>query len=116
MKLIQEKKAEVLKAASDGADAGDALRSRDLLTLLIKANMSEDVPEDRRLSDEDVLARAYSLISLYVYAHIMCRGADVSEHSLSSRPLIESSQFLHCRARDDELRHRVRPICARPSA
>ncbi|EPS98038.1 hypothetical protein FOMPIDRAFT_1051941 [Fomitopsis schrenkii] len=58
LKLIQEKKAEVLKAASDGAGSGDALRSRDLLTLLIKANMSEDVPEDWRLSDEDVLVNA----------------------------------------------------------
>ncbi|KZT70528.1 cytochrome P450 [Daedalea quercina L-15889] len=57
MQLIQEKKAEVLKAASGGVDSGDALRSRDLLTLLIKANMDTDVPEDRRLSDEDVLAQ-----------------------------------------------------------
>ncbi|KAH9835188.1 cytochrome P450 [Rhodofomes roseus] len=57
MKLIQEKKAEVLKAASGGADSGNALRSRDLLTLLIKANMSLDVPENRRLTDEDVLAQ-----------------------------------------------------------
>ena len=58
MKLIQEKKAEVLKAASSGVDSEDALRSRDLLTLLIKANMSADIPENRRLTDEDVLARA----------------------------------------------------------
>ncbi|KZT70529.1 cytochrome P450 [Daedalea quercina L-15889] len=57
MKLIQEKKAEVLKAVSGGADSSDALRSRDLLTLLIKANMNQDIPEDRRLSDEDVLAQ-----------------------------------------------------------
>ena len=57
MKLVREKRAEVLKTASDSTDA---LRSRDLLTLLIKANMSADVPESRRLSDEDVLARTYT--------------------------------------------------------
>ncbi|KAI0753248.1 cytochrome P450 [Daedaleopsis nitida] len=34
-------------------------RSRDLLTLLIKANLSTDVPASQRLSDEAVLARAF---------------------------------------------------------
>ncbi|KZT69443.1 cytochrome P450 [Daedalea quercina L-15889] len=59
MQLIQENKAEVVKASSGGKGTDDALRSRDLLTLLIKANMSPDVPESQRLSDEDVLARKF---------------------------------------------------------
>ena len=80
MKLIQEKKEEVLKAASDGASSADALKSRDLLTLLIKANMSEDVPEDRRLSDEDVLARECPMVVLYDLANIMHRGPNVGKH------------------------------------
>ena len=89
MKLIQEKKAEVLKAASGGADSVDTLKSRDLLTLLIKANMSEDVPEDRRLSDEDVLARTYPITTYQVYAHDVYRGADVCKHLEGlCRPLI----------------------------
>jgi len=55
MKLIADKKAEVLEAARAGEKG--KLQSRDLLTLLIKANMSDDVPENQRLSDEDVLAQ-----------------------------------------------------------
>jgi len=56
MQLIQDKKAEVMQT-SDEKGAGDALGSRDLLTLLIKANMSTDIPASQRLSDEDVLAQ-----------------------------------------------------------
>ena len=57
MQIIQEKKAEIMKAATDEKGAADALASRDLLTLLLKANMSTDIPESQRMSDEDVLAR-----------------------------------------------------------
>lgn len=55
LQLIAEKKAEIAKAAQHGEK--DTLRSRDLLTLLMRANMSTDIPENQRLSDEDVLAR-----------------------------------------------------------
>ena len=66
MQLIQEKKAEIMReragrkekeAAFDGIERRD-LRSRDLLTLLIKANMATDIPDNQRLTDEEVLARA----------------------------------------------------------
>lgn len=50
-----EKKAEVIKAERTGEK--DTLHSRDLLTLLIRANMSTDIPENQRLSDAEVLAR-----------------------------------------------------------
>jgi hypothetical protein len=33
------------------------VQGRDLLSLLIRANMSSDLPDNQRLSDEDVLAR-----------------------------------------------------------
>ena len=63
MQLIAEKKAAVLRAAAlSGGEkeiSGKSLHDRDLLTLLIKANMSTDIPEHQRLSDDDVLARAY---------------------------------------------------------
>lgn len=36
---------------------GDMHKSRDLLTLLVKANMATDIPVNQRLSDEDVLAQ-----------------------------------------------------------
>lgn len=67
MQLIREKKAALAREraekdeqkAFNGIERRD-LRNRDLLTLLIKANMATDIPEGQRLSDEDVLARAYS--------------------------------------------------------
>ena len=59
MQIIQEKKAEIMKAATGEKGAADALASRDLLTLLLKANMSTDIPENQRMSDEDVLAREF---------------------------------------------------------
>lgn len=59
--LLAEKKADIKQAATSAGGKVDGrlqgLRSRDLLTLLIKANMAEDIPEHQRLSDEDVLAR-----------------------------------------------------------
>ncbi|KAI0043383.1 cytochrome P450 [Auriscalpium vulgare] len=47
----------------DQEDSGDnefgqtGVKGRDLLTLLVKANMANDVKEDARMSDEDVLAQ-----------------------------------------------------------
>ena len=72
MQLIAEKKAAVLRAAAlSGGEkeiSGKSLHDRDLLTLLIKANMSTDIPEHQRLSDDDVLARAYYVpLDLVVY-------------------------------------------------
>ena len=59
MQLILEKK-RALKAHADAEKRGVKrydLQGRDLLSLLIKANMATDIPESQRLSDEDVLAR-----------------------------------------------------------
>ena len=58
--MIQEKKAAILAESREkgrGIEKKD-LTDRDLLTLLIKANMATDIPDSQRLSDEDVLARA----------------------------------------------------------
>ncbi|KAH9886197.1 cytochrome P450 [Cubamyces lactineus] len=62
--LIREKKAEIqremfeskLKDGSGGVARND-VQGRDLLTLLLKANMATDIPDNQRLSDEDVLAQ-----------------------------------------------------------
>lgn len=40
--------------------SADSAGSRDLLSLLVRANMSKDIPESQRLSEEDVLARKCS--------------------------------------------------------
>ncbi|EMD33504.1 hypothetical protein CERSUDRAFT_118078 [Gelatoporia subvermispora B] len=58
MQLVAEKKASVLEASAAekmGSVESKDLHGRDLLTLLIKANMASDLPENIRLSDEDVL-------------------------------------------------------------
>ncbi|KAK6984822.1 cytochrome P450 [Favolaschia claudopus] len=39
------------------ASGGESRVSRDLLSLLVRANMDKDVPEGQRLSDDDVLAQ-----------------------------------------------------------
>jgi len=52
-KLISESKS----AAMGSGEKGENWRARDLLTLLVKANISKDVSEHQRLSDSDVLAR-----------------------------------------------------------
>ena len=62
MQLIAEKKAAILAEQNAekyaGVERKDMSSARDLLTLLLKANMATDIPESQRLSDEDVLARA----------------------------------------------------------
>lgn len=70
MQLVAEKKAAILKAP-EGKMTGNEkdLHTRDLLTLLIKANMATDIPESQRLSDKDMLARTSPITSdLYQYS------------------------------------------------
>ena len=70
-KLVDEKKRAILAMASNNDKNGLGMRqiekrsvtTRDLLSLLIVANMATDVPENQRLSDEAVLARASVLSS-----------------------------------------------------
>ncbi len=61
--LIAEKKARIQQELAEGKEKSglkrDDLQGCDLLTLLLKANISTDVPDNQRLSDEDVLARAH---------------------------------------------------------
>ncbi|TFK45693.1 cytochrome P450 [Heliocybe sulcata] len=53
--LLAEKKAAVL--GEHEKVAKDSLQGRDLLSLLVRANMATDLPEAQRMSDEDVLAQ-----------------------------------------------------------
>ncbi|KZT65611.1 cytochrome P450 [Daedalea quercina L-15889] len=60
MQLIREKKAEAtgVNIHGDKMDSKHAdLQSRDLLTLLTRANMDPEIPENQRLSDEEILAQ-----------------------------------------------------------
>ncbi|KAJ7611689.1 cytochrome P450 [Roridomyces roridus] len=52
--LIQDSKNEMAESGTFEKGVG---RSRDLLSLLVRANTSQDIPASQRLSDEDVLAQ-----------------------------------------------------------
>lgn len=69
--LLQDSKAAIL---ADGGGIGkleekSSWPGRDLLSLLLRANMSTDLPPNQRMTEEDVLAREYprscsSLVSI----------------------------------------------------
>ena len=40
---------------------------KDVLSLLVQANANEDLPASQRMTDEDVLARAYKLVLRPIY-------------------------------------------------
>nr|BAL05140.1 cytochrome P450 [Phanerodontia chrysosporium] len=61
MQLIEQRKAAILAEKGKDVERKD-LTGRDLLTLLIRANMATDIPEDQRLSDEEVLAQVPTFI------------------------------------------------------
>ncbi|KAG8215243.1 cytochrome P450 [Butyriboletus roseoflavus] len=55
--LSDAKSAARVNATEKGEIEKNNLDGRDLLSLLVKANMATDIPESQRLSDEDVLAQ-----------------------------------------------------------
>ena len=70
--LIADRKKDILyrKGGVDSFlqhDAKDsyATQGKDLLSVLINANMDADVPESQRLSDDDVLARTFCSCTRY---------------------------------------------------
>ena len=72
LQLIAEKKASILANAKEEKPVGKKdVHGRDLLTLLIRANMVADIPENQRLSDDEVLARESK--SIYILP-VLTRG------------------------------------------
>lgn len=57
--LLRDSKAAVQKESLENgkAQSKDTWRRRDLLSLLLKANMATDLPPSQRMSDADVVAR-----------------------------------------------------------
>ncbi|KAI1783891.1 cytochrome P450 [Ganoderma leucocontextum] len=58
--LLHERKAEIMRQYGEegtGAVEKKDVQGRDLLTLLIKANMATDIPDSQRLTDEEVIAQ-----------------------------------------------------------
>lgn len=67
--LLTNAKAGALASATENEGIEkNGLRGRDLLSLLVRANMATDNPESQRLSDKDVIARAFSLVRLELAA------------------------------------------------
>jgi hypothetical protein len=57
--LISQKKAEILTSESNVKSGVEkrSIQGRDLLSLLIKANMATDIGDSARMTDEEILAR-----------------------------------------------------------
>ena len=82
--LSSAKAAARASATEKGETEKLTLYGRDLLSLLVKANMATDIPENQRLSDEDVLARAFcrststpSAVSRVCLVHLFHRASHV---------------------------------------
>lgn len=85
------KKRTALLAASESKEQGVIsednvdVSGRDLLTLLIKANIAKDLPESQRLSDDEVIAREYTTLSVIISIQLnliwLCRNPNVSPNS-----------------------------------
>ncbi|KAI0651519.1 cytochrome P450 [Trametes meyenii] len=59
--LIRDKRAAIMRERADKSSNIEKkdLPGRDLLTLLIKANMATNIPENQRLSDAEVMSRTF---------------------------------------------------------
>ncbi|KAI1791336.1 cytochrome P450 [Ganoderma leucocontextum] len=63
MQLINEKKAQITSEKSSASVEKKDVQGRDILSLLIKANMASDVPDNQRLTDEEVLAQVPTFLA-----------------------------------------------------
>ena len=52
----------LLKQSKASQENSKSSSRKDILSLLVQANTMQDVPEAQRMTDEDVLARAYRVI------------------------------------------------------
>ncbi|OJT13786.1 Phylloquinone omega-hydroxylase CYP4F2 [Trametes pubescens] len=88
-RLVKAKKADLQREATKDAESGGQGRrspqGRDMLSLLVKANVAADLPNNPRLSDEDVLSRTSS-----IPVHIQT----VADSSLAVLLVIEFPTFL----------------------
>lgn len=55
--LIAERKAHILASIESGNIDKAAIQDRDLLSLLLRANMAQDLPDSQRMTDEEVLSQ-----------------------------------------------------------
>ncbi|KAK7040250.1 hypothetical protein VNI00_009716 [Paramarasmius palmivorus] len=76
------------KAALTGTgEKGDNWRARDLLSLLVRSNMSADLPEDQRMSDQDVMSQ---VPTFFVAGHeTTSTGTTFALLALTERPDVQ---------------------------
>ena len=75
---------------------GDKSSSRkDILSLLVRANSMQDLPEAQRMKDEDVMARAYKLGLNWYIAQYTCRNS-YFPHSWSRNNKVRTSAPQTC--------------------
>lgn len=68
LQLIARKKAAILDergASEKKTGVGQGASGRDLLTLLMRANMAVDVAETQRMTDDEVLGRKLFIFGLH---------------------------------------------------
>ncbi|KAF7340564.1 Cytochrome P450 [Mycena sanguinolenta] len=78
------------KAAINAAGGPEAVsRSRDLFSLVLRANMSPDIPEDHRMSDDEVIGQVPTFL---VAGHATTRPVTAiawALHELSINPIVQ---------------------------
>ncbi|KAH7929281.1 cytochrome P450 [Leucogyrophana mollusca] len=89
--LLRDAKAAVMASQGDGKNGvieKSSMQGRDLLTLLVRANMATDIPDSQKLSDEDVLAQVPTFL---VAGHETTSTATTwALFSLTQRPEVQT--------------------------
>jgi hypothetical protein len=87
--LISRKRAEIFATAESDAKGGVGkkhIQGRDLLSLLIKANMATDIADSARMNDEEILARELRMLFL---GYILLTSTIGKRFQLSSLPVMK---------------------------
>ncbi|KAI0252854.1 cytochrome P450 [Lactifluus subvellereus] len=97
--MISQKKAEILATAESDAKGGIEKRNiqgRDLLSLLIKANMATDIADNARMNDEEILAQVPTFM---IAGHeTTSTAAAWALYALGSHPAVHAKLNVEARA------------------
>ncbi|KAM5543262.1 hypothetical protein V8D89_003136 [Ganoderma adspersum] len=96
MQLIKDKKAQIMSESSGSVEKKD-FDGRDILSLLIKANMASDVPDNQRLTDEEVLAQVPTFLAAGHETTATATGwvlCELSKHAELQQKLREELLFV----------------------
>ena len=74
--LLRDSKAAMVADEEAGGNFKSSFKRRDLLSLLLRANMSTDLPPSQRMTDDDVVARKYLCLHFQI--------SHMDEHNLRS--------------------------------